>query len=93
MFSGDILRFPHWIKSFVNLIEENTNSPTQRLHFMDRYTSGNANDVMMDSQSNACFITDALVSKIQAKKRQTDLQLSTMLPNGPVSLGLRYTAV
>ena len=43
-FKGDLLQFPEWIKSFESLIENSTESTTQRLYFLSKYTDGDARD-------------------------------------------------
>jgi hypothetical protein len=42
VFSGDLTSFPIWVKSFEALIESNTTSPSERLYFLSKYTSGDA---------------------------------------------------
>ena len=38
IFSGDLLTFPTWLASFETLIEGNTKSPQDRLHYLGKYT-------------------------------------------------------
>ena len=42
IFSGDLLTFPTWLASFETLIEGNTKSPQDRLHYLGKYTAGEA---------------------------------------------------
>ena len=42
VFTGDLMKFPEWIRSFEALIEHYTNSPQERLHYLSKYTAGEA---------------------------------------------------
>ncbi len=44
VFTGELLRFPVWIKSFDAIIESHTDSPSERLYFLSKYTSGAARE-------------------------------------------------
>ena len=41
-FHGDVLHYPLWKKSFDAIVEKRTDSPSQRLYYLGRYTSGEA---------------------------------------------------
>ena len=43
-FSGDLLRYPTWKKSFDTIVERRTDSPSQRLYYLGRYTTGKAKE-------------------------------------------------
>ena len=56
VFSGDVLKFPVWLKSFEALIESRMSSQRELLYYLNKYTAGIANAaisgyVMMDSQN------------------------------------------
>jgi hypothetical protein len=40
---GDPMDFQQWLVSFEKLVEEATNDPARRLHYLSQYTAGNAN--------------------------------------------------
>ena len=42
VYTGDVCGFHAWLKSFESFIEQRTTSPVERLHFLGRYTSGEA---------------------------------------------------
>ncbi|XP_043220532.1 uncharacterized protein LOC122380948 [Amphibalanus amphitrite] len=42
VFKGNVEKFPMWLKSFETYIEHQTRSPIERLHFLGRYTAGEA---------------------------------------------------
>ena len=42
VFSGNVEKFPMWLKAFETYIELKTKSPIERLHFLGRYTAGEA---------------------------------------------------
>jgi len=42
VYSGDTLTFPTWMRSFETLIETHTQSPADRLHYLSKYTAGDA---------------------------------------------------
>ena len=42
VFKGDVARFNPWLSSFETHIESKTESPIQRLHFLAKYTGGEA---------------------------------------------------
>ena len=46
VFRGDVESFHLWIKSFESYIETRTSAATERLHFLARYTSGEARNVI-----------------------------------------------
>ena len=46
VFYGDAGNFHLWMKSFESYIEARTSSSTERLHFMSRYTSGEARNAI-----------------------------------------------
>ena len=46
VFRGDVEGFHLWIKSFESYIETRTSAPTERLHFLSRYTSGEARSLI-----------------------------------------------
>ena len=43
-FRGDLLHYPTWKKSFDTIIERRTDSSTQRLYYLGKYTSGEAKE-------------------------------------------------
>ena len=43
---GDPLEFQQWIISFEKTIEESTNDPAHRLHYLMQYTAGDANTIV-----------------------------------------------
>lgn len=45
-FSGDLLRYPTWKKSFDTIVERRTDSPSQRLYYLGRYTTGEAKEAI-----------------------------------------------
>ena len=46
IFSGDPLHYPIWIKAFETLVESRAVSPAERLHFLGKYVSGEAKNVV-----------------------------------------------
>ena len=46
VFSGDPLKYTMWIKAFETLIESRTIRPRERLHFLGKYVSGEAKEVV-----------------------------------------------
>ena len=45
-FHGDVLHYPLWKKSFDSIVETRTDSPSQRLYYLGRYTSGEAKEAI-----------------------------------------------
>ena len=45
-FSGDLFHYPTWKKSFNSLVERRTESPSQRLYYLGRYTTGEAKEAI-----------------------------------------------
>ena len=45
-FSGDLLHYPTWKKSFDTIVERRTDSPSQRLYYLGRYTTGEAKEAI-----------------------------------------------
>ena len=45
-FQGDVLQYPLWKKSFDTIVERRTDSPSQRLYYLGRYTSGEAKEAI-----------------------------------------------
>ncbi len=45
-FSGDPLQFPIWLKAFETLIESRTLNPAERLHFLGKYVTGEAKELI-----------------------------------------------
>lgn len=41
-FEGDLLQYPHWIKSFESIVETHANSVSQRMFFLGKCTGGEA---------------------------------------------------
>ena len=46
IFSGDPLHYPIWIKAFETLVESRAISAAERLHFLGKYVSGEAKNVV-----------------------------------------------
>ena len=46
IFSSDPLHYPIWIKAFETLLESRAVSPAERLHFLGKYVSGEAKNVV-----------------------------------------------
>ena len=46
IFTGDILTFPAWLRSFESLIEAHTNSEEDKLFYIGKYTGGEAKKVI-----------------------------------------------
>ncbi|KAF0289319.1 hypothetical protein FJT64_012424 [Amphibalanus amphitrite] len=46
VFSGSIDKFPLWLKAFETYVEHRTSSPVERLHFLSRYTEGDAHSAI-----------------------------------------------
>lgn len=46
IFNGDLLQYPVWIKAFETLIESRAIKPNKRLHFLGKYVTGNAKEVV-----------------------------------------------
>ena len=46
IFNGDLLQYPVWIKAFETLIESRAIKPNERLHFLGKYVTGNAKEVV-----------------------------------------------
>ena len=44
VFDGSLLDFPVWLRDFENLIEQNVKTPSQRLRYLRKYTSGEAKE-------------------------------------------------
>ena len=45
-FSGDLFHYPTWKKSFETMVERKTDSPSQRLSYLGRYTTGEAKEAI-----------------------------------------------
>ena len=45
-FKGDLLHYPSWRKSFDTIVEKRTDSPSQRLYYLGRYTAGEAKEAI-----------------------------------------------
>ena len=63
VFNGDLLKFPVWFKSVEALIESHTDSPSDRLDFLSKYTSGIARECIQGflavdsySEAKACLV-------------------------------------
>ena len=54
VFTGELLRFPIWIKSFEAIIESHTDSSSERLYFLSKYTSGAAREAIEGVFSLEC---------------------------------------
>ena len=63
VFAGDELDFQQWLVSFERIIEENTDDPARRLHYLVQYTAGDANTLVSG------FLLDPL-NGYQAAKRE-----------------------
>ena len=63
VFNGDELDFQQWLVTFERIIEENTDDPARRLHYLVQYTAGNANTLVSG------FLLDPL-NGYQAAKRE-----------------------
>jgi len=46
IFSGDLLQYPVWIKAFETLIESRAIKPSESLHFLGKYVTGDAKEVV-----------------------------------------------
>ncbi|XP_043211655.1 uncharacterized protein LOC122376051 [Amphibalanus amphitrite] len=46
LFTGNIEKFPVWIKGFETYVEHRTSCPIERLHFLGRYTDGAAHSAI-----------------------------------------------
>ncbi|CAB4034962.1 Hypothetical predicted protein, partial [Paramuricea clavata] len=46
VFSGNPLQYPMWVKAFETLIEGRAINPAERLHFLGKYVSGEAKEVV-----------------------------------------------
>ena len=46
IFTGDILTFPAWLRSFEFLIEAHTSSEEEKLFYMGKYTGGEAKNMI-----------------------------------------------
>ena len=47
VFHGNIREYPIWLKAFESYIEGNTDSHIERLHFLGRYTTGEARQAIV----------------------------------------------
>ena len=47
VFRGKVEEFPMWLKSFETYIEHRTSSPIERLHFLGKYTAGDAKTAIL----------------------------------------------
>ena len=47
IFRGNVEQFPMWLKSFETYIEHQTSSPVERLHFLGKYTAGEAKTAIL----------------------------------------------
>ena len=45
-FNGDLFHYPTWKKSFDTIVERRTDSPSQRLYYLGRYTTGEAKEAI-----------------------------------------------
>ena len=45
-FSGDLFHYPTWKKSFDTIVERRTDSPSQGLYYVGRYTTGEAKEAI-----------------------------------------------
>ena len=45
-FKGDLLHYPSWRKSFDTIVEKRTDSPSQCLYYLGRYTAGKAKEAI-----------------------------------------------
>nr|BDT62740.1 MAG: hypothetical protein [Metapenaeus ensis nimavirus] len=46
VFKGDILQYPKWNKAFETLVESKTNSASERLYYIGKYTDGEAKEAI-----------------------------------------------
>ena len=46
VFNGNYLQYPNWLKSFENFIVRKTKDPSERLYYLNRYTSGEAKEAV-----------------------------------------------
>ena len=46
MFTGNVEKFPVWIKGFETYVEHRTSCPIERLHFLGKYTGGDAHSAI-----------------------------------------------
>ena len=46
VFSGNPLQYSMWVKAFETLIESRAINPAERLHFLGKYVSGEAKEVV-----------------------------------------------
>ena len=65
-FSGNLIDFPLWLKSFEALIEKNTTSSSERLYFLSKYTAGEAKETI-----KGYFMQDSEYAYTDAKKHLT----------------------
>jgi hypothetical protein len=46
IFCGDFLQFPTWIQAFETLIERKTTKPSEKIHYLRKYVSGEAKEAI-----------------------------------------------
>ena len=46
IFSGDLLQYPIWTIAFETLVESRAINPAKRLHFLGKYVSGEAKELV-----------------------------------------------
>ncbi len=63
IFSGNPLQYPTWVKAFETLIEGKALNPTERLHFLGKYVSGEAKEVV-----NGFMLLDGDDAYLKAKE-------------------------
>ncbi len=64
VFTGNPLQYPTWIKAFETLIEGKAINPAERLHFLSKYVSGEAKEVV-----NGFMLLDGEDAYLKAKEQ------------------------
>ena len=66
-FSGDLFHYPTWKKSFDTIVERRKHSPSQRLYYLGRYTTGEAKE-----GRNGLLVLDSEHAYREARKILSD---------------------
>ena len=67
VFSGDLLQYPVWLKSFETIIERQTDKVSQRLYYLGKYTAGEPKEAI-----SGLLLLETAEAYKQAKKILSD---------------------
>ena len=92
IFNGDSLQFPTWIQAFETLIESKTTRPSEKIHYLRKYVSGEAKEaidglLILNSNDAYEMAKEVLVKRFGdpfavANAYRQKLDLWPKIPNG-----------